>query len=77
MSPVKRGRSIAVSIVLLVVAALAAATVVLFAVTFNGPPPQPAPQSYANIVAALRSGRAAHGPGRELRIGVSPATWSR
>lgn len=72
MSPLRRGRPIAVSIVQLVVAALAAATVVLFAVTFNGPPPQPAPQRYAVIVAALRSGHAAHGAGRELRLGERP-----
>lgn len=69
-----RGRSIAVSILLLVVAAAAAATVVLFAITFNGPPPMPAPQSYANIVATLRTGVPHAGGGRELlvRDGTGP-----
>ena len=68
------GRSIAVSIIVLVVAALAAATLVLFAVTFNGPPPMPAPQSFANIAAALKTGLAAAGPGRQLLVidGTSP-----
>lgn len=74
MSPerTRGGRSIAVSIVLLVVTALAAATTVLFAVTFNGPPPQPAPQPYRAIVAALRTGRVAAGPGRTLHVHDAP-----
>lgn len=62
------GRSIAVSILLLVVAAAAAATLVLFAVTFNGPPPMPAPQTYTNIVTALKTGRAQGGAGRPLQV---------
>ena len=64
----RRGRSIAVSILLLVVTAAAAATLVLFAVTFSGPPPMPAPQTYANITAALKAGRAPVGPGRALVV---------
>ena len=63
MSPERsatRGRSVAVSIVLLVVAALAAATLVLFAVTFEGPPPKPAPIPMADIASALA---AAHDAG--------------
>ena len=68
------GRSIAVSIVVLVVAALGAATAVLFAVTFNGPPPMPAPQTLANIAAALRTGHVAHSAARTLLIrdGATP-----
>lgn len=65
------GRSVAVSIVLLVVAALAAATLVLFGVTFSGPPPRPAPLPYAQIAAALKTGIAP--PGREVRVVEQPA----
>ena len=64
----RRGRSIAISILLLVIAAAAAAALVLFAITFNGPPPMPAPKTYAAIVAALRSGRAPGGPGRAMSV---------
>ena len=64
-----RGRSVAVSIIILVVAALAAALAVQFAVTFSGPPPMPAPQTYANIVIALKTGRAPVGNGRALSVG--------
>ena len=62
------GRSIAVSIVVLVVAALAAATAVLFAITFSGPPPMPAPQTYATIATALRTGRPPRTPRRQLQV---------
>ncbi|WP_425229458.1 sensor histidine kinase [Sphingomonas sp.] len=66
------GRSIAWSILLLVVAAAAAATAVMFAVTFNGPPPMPAPQPYANIVTALRTGHGPSGNGRPLSVVERP-----
>lgn len=62
----RRGRSVAVSIVLLVIAALAAATLVLFGVTFRGPPPMPAPLPYAAIAQALRTGVVP--AGREMGI---------
>ena len=62
------GRSVAVSIVLLVVAALAAATLVLFGITFNGPPPMPAPLPFARIVATLQGGTAPADAGRDIRL---------
>lgn len=52
------GSSIAVSIFALVFVSVGIAAAVFFAVTFRGPPPRPAPQSVATVVAALRTGRA-------------------
>ncbi len=64
----RRGRSIATSIVALVVAALAAGTLVLFGVTFNGPPPMPAPLSFAKLVETLRTGALPAGLERDVRV---------
>lgn len=54
----KRRQSIVVPILALVVASVAVATISLFAVTFSGPPPKPAPQPVASIAALLRGGSA-------------------
>lgn len=52
--PAPASPSIAWRIFALVIATFLTATGVLFAVTFRGPPPVPAPQTVANIAAALR-----------------------
>ncbi len=52
--PAKRAASIAQPIFLLVIAAIVLATVVTFAITFNGPPPRPRPIPDTDILAALR-----------------------
>jgi len=51
-------RSIVWSILALVVTSVAVATIALFAVTFSGPPPKPAPQPIASIAALLRGAKA-------------------
>jgi len=59
--------AIAGRIVLLVAACVLIATLVNFAITFNGPPPKPAPYR-AEDVAAMLSGQRMGAPGRTLTI---------
>lgn len=58
MSSASNRRSIVWSILALLVASVAVATIALFAVTFSGPPTKPAPQPISSIAALLRGGRA-------------------
>jgi signal transduction histidine kinase len=58
----RRPRSIVGPIVLLVVAAVAIASMVQFAITFMGPPPFNPPVPIEQIAKALRTGEAARGP---------------
>lgn len=51
-----RGQSIVAPIVLLVVAAVAVASLAQFAITFNGPPPFSPPTTIAEIAQALKTG---------------------
>ncbi|WP_298672850.1 ATP-binding protein [uncultured Sphingomonas sp.] len=64
----RRVRSIAAPIVVLVLGAVMLTAVVLFAVTFNGPPPKDPPRGIASIAFALRTGRQPGDPGLPLRI---------
>lgn len=61
-------RSIAAPILVLVLGAIVLTAVVLFAVTFNGPPPKDPPRGIASIAFALRTGRQPGDPGPPLRI---------
>jgi two-component system OmpR family sensor kinase len=63
-----RGQSIVAPIVLLVVAAVAVASLVQFAITFNGPPPFTPPTPISRIVDALKSDRTEQGRWTTVRI---------
>lgn len=78
MSTVARHRrSIVWSILALVITSVAVATIALFAVTFSGPPPRPAPQPVSSIAALLRGGKAPATMGEwQLRV-VTSATPPR
>lgn len=70
----KHRRSIVWSILALVVTSVAVATIALFAVTFNGPPPKPAPQPIGSVAALLRGAKAPATMGEwQLRV-VTSAT---
>ncbi|WP_245646861.1 ATP-binding protein [Sphingomonas soli] len=64
----KHSRSIAVSIFLLVIASVLAAAVVLFSVTFKGPPPRPAPLQLTKLATALE--QATPPPGNEQKLQI-------
>lgn len=66
MSAVRRAPSIALSISLLVIASVAAATLVMFAITFSGPPPRAAPLSIEALARTIATG--APPPMREQRL---------
>ncbi|MCW3845628.1 ATP-binding protein [Sphingomonas sp. LB-2] len=69
-------RSIVWPIVLLVLAAVTIASLVQFAITFNGPPPFTPPTRIDQIVEALKTGKARHSRWSQLRVeeGAHPAT---
>jgi signal transduction histidine kinase len=71
----RQGRSIVSPIVLLVVAAVAVASLVQFAITFKGPPPFAPPTAIAEVAEALRTGQAPHGRHDGVRVseGAHPA----
>ncbi|MBN8848420.1 MAG: hypothetical protein J0I73_10040, partial [Sphingomonas sp.] len=56
-------RSIAAPIVVLVLGAVVLTAVMMFAVTFNGPPPKDPPRGVASIAYALRTGKQPGDPG--------------
>ncbi|MDF7775418.1 hypothetical protein P1X14_09180, partial [Sphingomonas sp. AOB5] len=64
----RRGNSIVAPIVLLVIAAVLIASLVQFAITFNGPPPFTPPTSVMQIADALKSGKEVQFRGN--RVGV-------
>jgi len=66
-------RSIALPIFLLVIASVLVANLVLFGITFHGPPPR-APRGIASIAEALKSGRPSglRGPPLQLSIAARP-----
>ena len=64
----RRGRSIVAPIVLLVVAAVLVASLVQFAITFNGPPPFTPPTPVMQIVNALKTGQSVQGRGGRVRV---------
>lgn len=64
----RASRSIAAPIVVLVLGAVVLTAVVLFVVTFNGPPPKDPPRGIASIAYAMRTGRQPGDPGPPLRI---------
>lgn len=70
----RRGRTIALPIVGLAIAGVLAASLILFAVTFRGPPPNgaglPGPEAVARM---LRTGDGARGPGPAVHVTVAPA----
>lgn len=72
-----RGRSIVVPIVALVIAAVAIASLVQFAITFNGPPPFSPPVPIAQIAAGLKSGSAVRGPFGRFTVvqGAERLSW--
>ncbi|MEZ0242269.1 MAG: HAMP domain-containing protein, partial [Sphingomonas sp.] len=75
MTPaLSRGRTIVTPIVLLVVAAVLVASLVQFAITFNGPPPFTPPTPVMQIVEALKSGQSIQGRGGRVRVeqGANP-----
>ena len=69
-------RSIVWPIVVLVVAAVAIASMVQFAITFNGPPPFAAPVPVAQIAQGLRQGQATRGQWGRFTVvdGARPLT---
>lgn len=64
-------RSIAAPIVVLVLGAVVLTAVMMFAVTFNGPPPKDPPRGIASIAYALRTGKQPGDPGPPLRIYIA------
>ncbi|MCW3835386.1 sensor histidine kinase [Sphingomonas canadensis] len=68
-----RAPSIVRPIVLLVVAAVAVATFVQFAVTFSGPPPRSAPVAFSRIAETLRTGTDPSPMGRPLKVTIQGA----
>jgi two-component system OmpR family sensor kinase len=65
-----RHRPIAWQVFVLVLAAVLMTAAAMVALTFGGPPSRPAPTRVEDIVAALRTGRAASGIGRPIRVAL-------
>ncbi|MFT3978340.1 MAG: ATP-binding protein [Sphingomonas bacterium] len=61
-------RSIAAPIVVLVLGAVVLTAIMMFVVTFNGPPPKDPPRGIASIAYAMRTGKQPGDPGPPLRI---------
>lgn len=62
------GRTIAASILALVIGSVLVATAIFFAITFSGPPPKDAPRGIESIAAALSTGAQPDDPGARFRL---------
>ena len=71
--PARRPRSIAWSILALVVGAVGVAAIMLFAVTFSGPPPMDPPRPLEEVARTLAAGQRPSVPGPALKLSTTAA----